>query len=109
MALTAGIAGNTQSHGYGFGVFAGVGAGILAGAQLAGFLGMLIALPVAAVIVVLLKYARECYEQSACYGLAPELITPPQDSQVAYAEAGAIDLATEKDQDSDSLNTPNTK
>lgn len=82
---------------------------VLAGAQLAGFLGMLIALPVAAVIVVLLKYARECYEQSACYGLAPELITPPQDSQVAYAEAGAIDLATEKDQDSDSLNTPNTK
>ena len=82
---------------------------VLAGAQLAGFLGMLIALPVAAVIVVLLKYARECYEQSACYGLAPELITPPQDSQVAYAEAGAIDLATEKDQDSDSLNTPDTK
>lgn len=82
---------------------------VLAGAQLAGFLGMLIALPVAAVIVVLLKYARERYEQSACYGLAPELITPPQDSQVAYAEAGAIDLATEKDQDSDSLNTPDTK
>ena len=36
---------------------------VLAGAQLAGFLGMLIALPVAAVIVVLLKHLRENYER----------------------------------------------
>ncbi|KAB1858027.1 AI-2E family transporter [Acinetobacter tandoii] len=41
---------------------------VLAGAQLAGFLGMLIALPVAAVIVVLLKHAREWYEKSQLYG-----------------------------------------
>ncbi|QIC62004.1 AI-2E family transporter [Acinetobacter schindleri] len=40
---------------------------VLAGAQLAGFLGMLIALPVAAVIVVLLRHAREFYEKSALY------------------------------------------
>ena len=40
---------------------------VLAGAQLAGFLGMLIALPVAAVIVVLLKHVREWYEHSALY------------------------------------------
>ena len=40
---------------------------VLAGAQLAGFLGMLIALPVAAVIVVLLRHVREYYEQSALY------------------------------------------
>ena len=40
---------------------------VLAGAQLAGFLGMLIALPVAAVIVVLLRHARELYEKSALY------------------------------------------
>ena len=42
---------------------------VLAGAQLAGFLGMLIALPVAAVIVVLLRHARNSYEHSRIYGL----------------------------------------
>lgn len=41
---------------------------VLAGAQLAGFLGMLIALPVAAVIVVLLRHLRDCYEHSEMYG-----------------------------------------
>lgn len=41
---------------------------VLAGAQLAGFLGMLIALPVAAVIVVLLRHARDYYEKSPLYG-----------------------------------------
>lgn len=41
---------------------------VLAGAQLAGFLGMLIALPVAAVIVVLLRHARDWYERSQLYG-----------------------------------------
>lgn len=40
---------------------------VLAGAQLAGFLGMLIALPVAAIIVVLLKHVREWYEHSTLY------------------------------------------
>ena len=37
---------------------------VLAGAQLAGFLGMLIALPVAAVIVVVLKHIRQSYVRS---------------------------------------------
>ncbi|QPF32918.1 AI-2E family transporter [Acinetobacter lwoffii] len=41
---------------------------VLAGAQLAGFLGMLIALPVAAVIVVLLRHIREYYEHTPFYG-----------------------------------------
>lgn len=40
---------------------------VLAGAQLAGFLGMLVALPVAAIIVVLLKHLRQYYEQSEFY------------------------------------------
>ena len=40
---------------------------VLAGAQLGGFVGMLIALPVAAVIVVLLKHAREYYQHSLFY------------------------------------------
>jgi len=41
---------------------------VLAGAQLLGFAGMLIALPVAAVIVVLLRHLRDSYEQSVWYG-----------------------------------------
>jgi predicted PurR-regulated permease PerM len=41
---------------------------ILAGAQLFGFVGMLIALPVAAVIVVLLRHAKHSYERSDIYG-----------------------------------------
>ena len=40
---------------------------VLAGAQLVGLLGMLIALPVAAVIVVLLRHVRENYEKSQLY------------------------------------------
>lgn len=40
---------------------------VLAGAQLGGFLGMLVALPVAAVIVVLLKHLRQYYQQSDFY------------------------------------------
>ena len=40
---------------------------ILAGAQLAGFLGMLIALPVAAIIVVLLRHLRDYYQKSNWY------------------------------------------
>ncbi len=40
---------------------------VLAGAQLAGLLGMLIALPVAAIIVVLLRHVRENYEKSDLY------------------------------------------
>ncbi|CAB1215182.1 chloramphenicol efflux transporter CxpE [Acinetobacter bouvetii] len=47
---------------------------VLAGAQLAGFLGMLIALPVAAIIVVLLRHARECYEKSHMYGQSPVVV-----------------------------------
>lgn len=41
---------------------------ILAGAQLFGFVGMLIALPVAAVIVVLLRHVKHSYEASSVYG-----------------------------------------
>lgn len=41
---------------------------VLAGAQLLGFAGMLIALPLAAVIVVLLGHLRESYEHSRLYG-----------------------------------------
>lgn len=60
---------------------------VLAGAQLAGFLGMLIALPVAAVIVVLLRHAREYYEHSQLYG---------SNVAVSAANAGSISIETEQ-------------
>ena len=59
---------------------------VLAGAQLAGFLGMLIALPVAAVIVVLLRHARECYEKSRLYDLSAVVIQ--------RSSSGAMSLQT---------------
>ena len=40
---------------------------VLAGGQLFGFLGMLLALPVAAVVNVLLRYAQERYTHSQLY------------------------------------------
>lgn len=48
---------------------------VLAGAQLGGFIGMLIALPVAAVIVVLLKHLKDLYEQSDFYRADNALVT----------------------------------
>ncbi|TCH62824.1 chloramphenicol efflux transporter CxpE [Acinetobacter sp. ANC 4862] len=61
---------------------------VLAGAQLAGFLGMLIALPVAAIIVVLLRHARDCYEKSRIYG----------HSSVIIQDTGAGSISIETDQ-----------
>jgi predicted PurR-regulated permease PerM len=50
---------------------------VLAGGQLFGFLGMLLALPVAAVINVLLRYAQERYTQSRLYaGDHPAIVLP---------------------------------
>ncbi len=40
---------------------------IMAGGQLFGFMGMLLALPVAAIIMVLLRHAHACYQQSQLY------------------------------------------
>ena len=42
---------------------------VLAGGQLFGFVGILLALPVAAVLVVLVRHAREKYQSSGLYGL----------------------------------------
>ena len=60
---------------------------VLAGAQLAGFLGMLIALPVAAIIVVLLRHAREWYEKSQLY-----------DSNVVLTQHNTGSISIETDQ-----------
>jgi len=42
---------------------------VLAGGQLFGFVGILLALPVAAVLVVLVRHAREKYKASGLYGI----------------------------------------
>ncbi|MDN5780425.1 MAG: AI-2E family transporter [Luteimonas sp.] len=52
---------------------------VLAGGQLFGFLGMLLALPVAAVANVLLRYAHTRYTQSRLYaGHAPAILVPAE-------------------------------
>lgn len=67
---------------------------ILAGAQLLGFAGMLIALPVAAVIVVLLKHLRDSYENSALYG-APVTNRSEQATVDLNPEQSAVNANTE--------------
>lgn len=59
---------------------------ILAGGQLFGFVGVLIALPVSAVLVVILRHLHEHYVQSALYGPATPGRTPPE--RRARDEAG---------------------
>ncbi len=53
---------------------------VLAGGQLFGFLGILLALPVASVVMVLLRYAYERYTSSELYtaGSHPEIILPDE-------------------------------
>ena len=67
---------------------------VLAGAQLAGFLGMLIALPVAAVIVVLLRHARECYEKSRLYDLSAVVIQSSSSGAMSL-QTGQIEVDVE--------------
>ena len=73
---------------------------VLAGGTLFGFLGMLLALPVAAVANVLLRYAHERYTQSRLYAgdrPAIPLHTDPVD--------GAVDAALASNDDSESPTT----
>ena len=71
---------------------------VLAGAHLGGILGMLIALPVAAVIVVLLKHGREFYETTAWYGKSLDVV----DANCMHVEAENInvDITIKNQQDS---------
>ena len=50
---------------------------ILAGGQLFGFTGVLLALPVAAVIMVLLRHAHDLYKLSGLYGESSGSHEPP--------------------------------
>ncbi|MEP6634191.1 MAG: AI-2E family transporter, partial [Luteimonas sp.] len=67
---------------------------VLAGGQLFGFLGMLLALPVAAIVNVLLRYAHERYTQSKLYaGDGPAILLDP------YVGDGGLILPSEHGQD----------
>jgi predicted PurR-regulated permease PerM len=70
---------------------------VLAGGQLFGFLGVLLALPVASVVMVLLRHAHQRYLASGLYGaaavvVAPELAPapPPVDPGAAGAAGTAV-------------------
>lgn len=68
---------------------------VLAGAQLGGFLGMLVALPVAAVIVVLLKHLRQYYEQSEFY--QPRLVIDPDNHHTDQQHDANESLSPQQD------------
>ena len=59
---------------------------VLAGGQLFGFFGVLVALPVAAVIMVLLRHTRDEYLRSAFYGESADQVPP-----APAVESGAKD------------------
>lgn len=66
---------------------------VMAGGTLFGFLGMLLALPVAAVVNVLLRYAQQRYRESRLYaGEAPTIVLDGGSPTVA-AEAGDTNVA----------------
>ncbi len=70
---------------------------VLAGAQLGGFVGMLVALPVAAVIVVLLKHLKDLYQESQFYQVDNALVSVHSfgDSEVISVASDKVDLDIE--------------
>lgn len=80
---------------------------VLAGAQLAGFVGMLIALPVAAVIVVMLKHIRQSYVHSDFYQTALVGTENSSDSErfVIENEQINLDIEIKKQQDTTDTST----
>ena len=70
---------------------------VLAGAELFGFVGMLVALPVAAVILVLLRHMHEIYIASEFYEQRkPEAAESPIESPMEPSEAMTADLSAEQ-------------
>lgn len=77
---------------------------VLAGAQLGGILGMLIALPVAAIIVVLLKHVREFYESSNLYGKTAVAYDHEMTQHVnVHSDNLDVDIKIKQQQDSENL------
>jgi predicted PurR-regulated permease PerM len=67
---------------------------IMAGGQLFGFLGVLLALPVAAVAMVLLRHAHKVYTDSALYGGAAPVVRVPADAVSPDSPSPAVPVAT---------------
>lgn len=77
---------------------------VLAGAHLGGILGMLVALPVAAIIVVLLKHIREFYENTALYGkqeYVTETVEVTEGHVQVSAQAVDVDIKIKSQQDAE--------
>ncbi len=69
---------------------------ILAGGELFGFVGVLLALPIAAIVMVLLRYAYERYTQSEMYqetDTASTIIMPDDESAAVAAAAAVVVVA----------------
>ena len=66
---------------------------VLAGGQLFGFVGVLLGLPLAAVIMVLLRHGHERYMESKLYGKESEINLSNKDSGDRQTKAQAKDLA----------------
>ncbi len=64
---------------------------VLAGAQLFGFIGMLLALPVAAIIVVLLRHVHDLYLASHLYDDIPEQASDSEEVDIESCEKAATD------------------
>jgi predicted PurR-regulated permease PerM len=66
---------------------------VLAGGELFGFLGVLLALPVASVVMVLLRYLHERYTDSELYNTRaePTIIVPDEDVVAAAPSAVIVE------------------
>lgn len=69
---------------------------VLAGGQLFGFLGMLLALPVAAVTNVLLRYAHERYTQSRLYAGDQPVIVTQESLEGVAVESSEVPLTNDE-------------
>ncbi len=78
---------------------------IMAGGQLFGFLGVLLALPVAAVIMVVLRWLHERYTQSSLYGAAERAVEDALIHKVARADVAPSAL-TASDAPQDAADKP---
>jgi predicted PurR-regulated permease PerM len=78
---------------------------IMAGGQLFGFLGVLLALPVAAVIMVVLRWLHERYTQSSLYGAAERAVEDAHIHEVARADVAPSAL-TASDAPQDAADKP---
>ncbi|HET7779689.1 MAG TPA: hypothetical protein VFL07_14125 [Rudaea sp.] len=67
---------------------------ILAGGELFGFLGVLLALPIASVVMVVLRYAHERYRDSALYrsGDEPQIVVAGGTPASGIAAASGLEV-----------------